>query len=54
MKYKCLKCGTEFEADYEVKCPNCGAWDVNDIMSLYKYKLTHPENPTEVPATVEN
>jgi len=51
MKYKCLKCGSEFEAKYEVKCPNCGANSMNDIESLYKYKLSHPETPKEVPAT---
>jgi len=53
MKYKCLKCGCEFEATYEVKCPDCGAWSMGDIESLYKYKLSHPEIPVEVPVTGE-
>jgi predicted ATP-dependent serine protease len=53
MKYKCLKCGCEFEANYDIKCPDCGAWSTNDIMSLYKYKLSHPEPTAEVPVTGE-
>ena len=54
MKYKCLKCGCEFEVIgmQQVVCPDCGAWTSNDLMSLYKYKLSHPETP-EVPVTVE-
>lgn len=32
MKYKCLKCGNEFDAIYDVKC-KCGAmdWDVEPL-----------------------
>jgi len=33
MKYKCLKCGNEFDAMYDVKCKQCGAkdWDVEPL-----------------------
>jgi len=53
MKYKCLKCGCEFEAKINVKCPDCGASGIYDIESLYAYKLSHPEIPVEVPVKVE-
>lgn len=42
MKYKCLKCGEEFDAMLEAVCPKCGAHDW-DVETLRKYKLTHPE-----------
>jgi Zn finger protein HypA/HybF involved in hydrogenase expression len=41
MKYKCKKCGAEFDATSRVKCPNCGAEDW-DCEPLSKYKLTQP------------
>lgn len=41
MKYRCKKCGTEFDATSKVKCPNCGAEDW-DCEPLSKYKLTQP------------
>ncbi len=53
MKYKCLKCGCEFEAKWHVLCPDCGASSTLDVVPIYKYKLSHPEIPVEVPATVE-
>ena len=37
MKYKCLKCGTEFDVTSEAKCPKCGARDW-DVEPLAKYK----------------
>ena len=37
MKYKCLKCGAEFDALYEVKCPKCGAKDW-DCEPLHEYQ----------------
>lgn len=52
MKYKCLKCGNEFDVQFEVKCPKCGAEDW-DCEPLRKYKLSHPETPIEVPVTGE-
>ena len=52
MKYKCLKCGEEFDAMFEAKCPKCGAMDW-DVEPLRKYKLAHPETPIEVPVTGE-
>jgi len=52
MKYKCLKCGNEFDVKFEVKCPKCGARDW-DCEPLRKYKLSHPETPIEVPVTGE-
>ena len=36
MKYKCLKCGAEFDATMDVKCPKCGATDW-DCEPLRKY-----------------
>lgn len=36
MKYKCLKCGAEFDATMDVKCPKCGARDW-DCEPLRKY-----------------
>ena len=42
LKYKCLKCGEEFDAMLEAVCPKCGAHDW-DVETLRKYKLTHPE-----------
>ena len=53
MKYKCLKCEREFEATSNVICPDCGAGGTRDIMTLYKYKLSHPEIPIDVPVTGE-
>jgi Zn finger protein HypA/HybF involved in hydrogenase expression len=51
MKYKCLKCGNEFDAQFEVKCPKCGAkdWDCEPIR---KYSFSQPET-VQVPATGE-
>jgi len=38
MKYKCKKCGTEFDVTYDVKCPNCGErWEVEPLR-LYKLR----------------
>ena len=37
MKYKCLKCETEFEITYEAICPNCKASGF-DVESLWKWQ----------------
>ena len=50
--HRCLKCGEEFDAMFEAKCPKCGAMDW-DVEPLRKYKLAHPETPIEVPVTGE-
>jgi rubrerythrin len=42
MMYKCLKCGSEFDAKLDAKCPSCGAKDW-DIESLRKWKMQHPD-----------
>ena len=52
MKYKCLKCGCEFEVEWNVICPDCGAWVSSDIEPLSKYKRSHPETPVEEPEQV--
>ena len=49
MKYKCLKCGFEFEVKNEVTCPDCGAHDW-DCEPLYHYKHSHVE--VQVPEQV--
>lgn len=36
MKYKCLKCGAEFDVTFDPKCPKCGAFDW-DVDPLRKY-----------------
>lgn len=36
MKYKCLKCGTEFEATMYVQCPKCK--EQMDVQPIYSYK----------------
>ena len=36
MKYKCLKCETEFEATYQAICPQCKASSF-DVEPLSKY-----------------
>lgn len=36
MKYKCLKCETEFEATYQAICPRCKASSF-DVEPLSKY-----------------
>ena len=40
MKYKCLKCGAEFDAIFEVKCSKCGAKDW-DCEPLREYNISH-------------
>jgi len=39
MRYKCKKCGTEFDATFDVQCPKCGARDW-DVESVYRLKET--------------
>ena len=36
MKYKCTKCGSEFEGTFDAKCPSCGAsgWDVEPVYNF--------------------
>jgi len=41
MKYKCLKCLTEFDVTYDATCPKCRAKDF-DVEPLRKWKLAHP------------
>jgi Zn finger protein HypA/HybF involved in hydrogenase expression len=41
MKYKCLKCETEFDATWEAICPNCRASGF-DVETLTKWKLANP------------
>ena len=41
MKYKCLKCETEFEATWEAICPKCKASGF-DVETLRKWKMAHP------------
>ena len=36
MKYKCKKCGTEFQATMDVVCPKCH--EAREIEVIYKYK----------------
>lgn len=36
MKFKCLKCETEFEAKMVARCPNCG--ETMDLEPIYTYK----------------
>jgi len=38
MEYKCLKCGAEFDVQYQVVCPDCGASGMNDLMPLRKWR----------------
>jgi len=37
MKYKCLKCLTEFESNWEVVCPKCKASGF-DVETLRKWQ----------------
>ncbi len=41
MKYKCLKCLTEFDVTYDATCPKCGASGF-DVENLRKWQTTHP------------
>jgi len=43
MKFKCLKCGTEFEAKMEVQCPKCG--EVMKVKPIYTYH--YPKTPAK-------
>ena len=36
MKYRCKKCGTEFQATMDVVCPKCH--EGNEIEVIYQYK----------------
>ena len=43
MKYKCKKCGTEFNVEYDVKCTNCGErWEVEPLR-LYKLRTAQAQ-----------
>jgi DNA-directed RNA polymerase subunit RPC12/RpoP len=35
MKFKCNKCGTEFEARLVARCPNCG--EAMDVQPIHAY-----------------
>ena len=37
MKYKCNKCGTEFEAKMTPQCPKCG--ERSDITPVYTHRI---------------
>lgn len=57
MKYRCKKCGTEFEAEYDVVCPNCRERHEVETMRMYKLRTqaraaTVPPQTTEVPAQI--
>lgn len=52
MKYKCLKCGAEFDAIMDVKCPKCGAknWDCEPLRKyLEKQKAQKKAATREAP-----
>ncbi len=36
MKYKCTKCGNEFDVSFNAVCPSCGAkdWDVKPLLGF--------------------
>ena len=51
MKYRCLKCGTIFEVDFDVKCPLCGARDW-DCVPFHGSMNSHPEQPPEASVPV--
>ena len=38
MRYKCEKCGTEFEATTTVRCPKCGEQSMSLVKPIYTYK----------------
>ena len=43
MKYKCKKCGTEFDVEYDVRCTNCGErWEVEPLR-LYKLRTAQAQ-----------
>ena len=53
MKYKCLKCLTEFDVTYDATCPKCQASGF-DVETLRKWKRAHPvEEETEEELKVE-
>jgi len=41
MKYKCLKCLTEFDVTYDAICPKCRASGF-DVETLRKWQTAHP------------
>jgi lipopolysaccharide biosynthesis regulator YciM len=45
MKYKCLKCGTEFEAKMYVQCPKCQ--EQMEVQPIYSFK--YPQKAEQKP-----
>ena len=43
MRFKCDKCGEEFDAKMYVKCPECG--EIRDVHPIYQYQYEHTEIP---------
>ena len=41
MKFKCKKCGTEFEARMVAQCPKCG--ETMDLEPIYTYKYARAQ-----------
>lgn len=49
MKFKCGKCGEEFDARMYVKCPKCG--EIRDVRVIYEhYHKPKEEAPEHVEA----
>lgn len=40
MKFRCNKCGAEFEARLVARCPNCG--ESMDVLPVYASKFAKP------------
>jgi NMD protein affecting ribosome stability and mRNA decay len=47
MKYKCKKCGTEFDARFDVVCPKCHSTETEVIYTYHYPKSTEPVPPIE-------
>jgi DNA-directed RNA polymerase subunit RPC12/RpoP len=45
LKYKCLKCGAEFDVDLVAKCSECG--EMMNLKPLYTYAKTTGTNGGE-------
>ena len=43
MKFKCDKCGEEFDAQMYVKCPKCG--EIKDVHPVSQYHREYREAP---------
>jgi len=47
LKYRCKKCGTEFEVEYDVVCPNCR--ERHEVETMRMYLLRTKSRATEPP-----